>query len=95
MIDVDWTALASAIAGSTVSGALARSFIAQKMHDLDNAVAKISEIKTELAKITVRLEALDRSHDLVQEIDRKVVALETKLHGVNAKHKGGHASHVG
>lgn len=76
--------VSSAIAGAGLSAALAKAFIAKSLKELETTVEKISHIQTQLAAIAVRLEGLDKSQDLVHKIDRKVIALETKLYG--AKH---------
>ncbi len=73
--------ISSAIAGAGLSAALAKAFIAKSLKDLEHAVTKIVEIQTQLATIAIRLESLDKSNDLLHKIDRKVVALETKVYG--------------
>lgn len=80
-----WEAFVSAVTGSTVAGVLARAFIAKSLKDLEQAIDKIGDIKTELARIAVRLEGLDKAKDIVHKLDRKLVALETKVYGKHSR----------
>ncbi len=76
--------IGTAIAGSALSGMLARAFIAKGIKDLEDAISKICEMKTELATITIRLDNLDKSHRLLQNLDRKIIALESKVYGAKS-----------
>lgn len=77
--------IASIVAGTGISSILARAFITKSLRDIEILVTKIGEIKTELAAIAVRLENLDRTHSLLHSIDRKVIALETKIYGKHSE----------
>ena len=68
-----------AIGGTALATVLARAFISRSLKDLDHAISKIGEIKSELATIAVRLEDLSKTNQLLRELDRKVIAIETKL----------------
>lgn len=73
--------IGSIVAGTGISSILARAFITKSFQDIEHLVSKIADIKTELAAIAVRLENLDRTHNLLHSIDRKVIALETQVYG--------------
>jgi uncharacterized protein involved in exopolysaccharide biosynthesis len=76
----------SAIGGTTLATLLARAFISRSMQDLKEAVQKIGSLEVKLENLTVRLEELYRSHQQFRELDRKVVAIETKINGRFNKH---------
>lgn len=79
---------ASVLAGSTLSAVLAKAFIAKNLRDLEHAIDKIAEIRTELAGIAVRLEVFEKAHTMIQNIDRKIVALEMIVYGRSKSSKG-------
>ncbi len=77
----------SAVAGASLSGALARAFISRSLRSLDDAVSRINDIRADLARISARLDTIDRLQDLIHSLDRKVAALEAESHGINGKSK--------
>lgn len=81
---------ASTIGGSCIATILARAFIARNLKDLEDAVKKIADIKSELAGIAVRLESFNKTHEILREIEKKVIALEAKFYDRNrsARHAG-------
>ena len=79
----------SAVGGGALVAVLAKSFIERSMRELEEAIDKIGEIRTELAKISVKLDAFEKSHVLLTQIDRKVVALETKVYRTKKHMNGG------
>ena len=85
---MDMENILSAAAGSALSGALAWAFISRSLRSLDDAVTKIGDIRTDLARITVRLDSFDKLHDLIHTLDRKVAALETKGNGKQRNSNG-------
>lgn len=70
---------AGALSGTAMTALLARMFISKTLKALDNAVDSISVMSTQLATISVKLENLGKTYDLIHDIDRKVVALETRI----------------
>lgn len=83
--------IASIVAGTGISSVLVRALITKSLQDISIIVNKIAEIRTELAAIAVRLENLDRTHDLLHTIDRKVIALETRIYGKHTRPNGLHS----
>lgn len=73
--------IASVLAGSTFSAVLAKAFISKNLKDLETAIEKIGDIKSELAAIAVRLEAYDKANTILQDLDKKIVALEMVVYG--------------
>ena len=82
-----YDSIAAAVAGSTLSGALVRAFLGRSLRSLDDVVSKINDIRTDIAKISVRLDNSDKNHDLIHRLDRKVAALESK-HDNSVKREG-------
>ncbi len=72
---------AGALSGTAMTALLARMFISKTIKALDNAVESINIMSTQLATISVRLESLGKTYDLIHDIDRKVIALETRING--------------
>lgn len=75
-----------AIGGTALTSFLARLFISKSLKDLEHAIKKIGEIKSELGILSSRLEEISRTQQLIREIDRKVIALETRLNA-NGKYQ--------
>ncbi len=71
---------AGAMGGTAMAGMLARAFISRSMKDLESAINRIGEIKSELATIAVRLEDVSKTNQLVRDIDRRMIAIETKIY---------------
>ncbi len=69
----------SAVLGGALTSALAKAFIAKSLAELDAVVAKIGEINVQLASIAVRLEAIDKDHDLLLRHDRKLAVVENEV----------------
>ena len=86
MVDGVFEMAAGAVGGTALTTILAKAFISRSLKDLEEAVGEINKIKTELATITFRLEDLSKTHQLLRELDRKVIALETKLNGRSNYH---------
>lgn len=83
----NWEIISSAIAGSALSMVLAKAFIAKSLKDLETIIEKIADIKSQLAAITVRLEALDKTHYAMRDLERKIIVLETGFNGYKSKPK--------
>ncbi len=81
MIDNPIEIAAGAIGGLGAGTFLARAYIAKAMKDLESAICRVGEIQSQLAAIAVRLEALNKTHELIHELDKKIIAIETKIHG--------------
>lgn len=86
--------LISAAAGSVLSGALARAFLSRALRSLDDAVTRINEILTELARVSVRLDTIEKLHDLIHAIDRRVISMEAKSHGKKHHDANGVSGHA-
>jgi len=80
-------AIAATISGGATA-AIARAYISKTLKDLETVLEKVSEIKAELRGISVKLDHLDESADIVSKHDRKIAAMEEKLygHGKRAPH---------
>lgn len=80
-MEVQWEAALSAVAGS---GVMVKMYMQKCLKDLSSIVDKISAIQSELAAITVKLEAAERGDVTLREHDRKIAALEIVAHGKNS-----------
>lgn len=87
MIDNPLELAVGAGGGATLVTVLVRAFISKALKDLSESVHEIGKIKTELASITVKLKELDTTHQIVRDLDRKIVALETRIN--NGGHDNG------
>lgn len=75
---MEWEQIASTALGGSIAAAVAKYFIGNTMKLIEAMPEKLSEIKTELSTMRVKLEILERLHPLVQEHDRKIVMLEAQ-----------------
>lgn len=73
-------AIAALFSGG-ITAAIAKAYISKSLQDLETVLEKIAEIRTDLAKIGVRLERFDDAAELVVKHDRKIAAMEAKLYG--------------
>jgi hypothetical protein len=80
-MNFDWGTIVSSLAGSSVAGFLIRTFIGKILRDLESAINKIALLQTELAKITVKLEAIEKTNNNILQIDRKLAFLEMRIYG--------------
>jgi hypothetical protein len=81
MMDNPFEITAGALGGLGVGTFLARAYVSRAMKDLEHAISRVGEIQSQLAAIAVRLEALNKTHELIHELDKKIIAIETKIHG--------------
>lgn len=70
--------IGSAIAGTLISSMLAKAYIAKSLRDLETALSMCVEINKKLAEINVKLEHLELTKEMVQEHDRKLIALDVR-----------------
>lgn len=75
-----WEALISGIFGSTVAGGLIKYFIMKSIESLQELVKEISNIKTELAQIAVKLDLAERDRVMLFDHDRKIAGLEAEIY---------------
>lgn len=72
--------LIAALASGGLVATVAKHAIAKALRQLDEVAEKVGEIREELSAISVKLEYLDKHHDLLQTHDRKIAGLEVKVH---------------
>ena len=73
------TPVLGAVGGCGLATVIARHFILKSLKDLEHLASQISGISGKLAGIEVKLERLDKLHDLTTHHDRKITAIESRL----------------
>lgn len=79
--------LTTALSGG-IAASIARFFITKSLKDLEHVIEKISEIRVELASITVKLRDHERERETIQRHDKQIAVLETNLQMKKGKDYG-------
>ena len=74
-------AIISAILSSGIASMLAKAYISKSLRDLDKIGEKVSEIKSELSAISVKLGHVEKDRDILLEHDRILAVMENDLYG--------------
>lgn len=74
-------ALFSAVFSTGVTAALAKAFIGKSLRDLEQVSEKITEIRSTLSAISVKLDLMDKERDIILSHDRQIAAMENEIYG--------------
>lgn len=73
--------------GVALTTAIVKAIILKTLKDFGDALKQIGEIKTELASITVKLQTLAKDNQIIRELERKIIALETRINSGRHSHR--------
>ena len=84
-MEIDWNIFGSAAGGATLCAALARAYVSRLLRDLEETVKLLNEVKTDLIKVTIKLEHLEELSDDVNRHGLKLAALEQAVYADTSK----------
>jgi hypothetical protein len=74
----DWDQIISPIIGGSIGLGLAKYLVTSTAEKIETIAEKLSDIKSQLSSMQVKLELLEKLHDLCSEHEKKIAVLETK-----------------
>lgn len=75
---MEWDPAITSLVGGAIGISIAKFFITSSMKKIEEIPEKLSEIKSQLSSMQVKLDLMDRLHALCQEHDRKITSLESQ-----------------
>lgn len=75
---LDWDQIISPLIGGSIGLAIAKYFLTSAISKFEILDKSLIDIKSQLTILQVKLELLEKLHDLTKEHDRKITYLESR-----------------
>lgn len=87
-INIDWQTISSALVGGGLAVSVAQHFIGKIVDKIEALPEKLSEIKSQLSVMQIKLDIVYGLQDTIKEHDRRLIQIESILEAkLNVHHR--------